>query len=129
VSVVTGTVTRGLGRAAKRLESISCHLEDALGFRPYPGTLNIQLTEVFKPPTNCLFIDVSELGARKTPFRLFKARLNGYSVWVARSASQRETSDTLLGIIGDVKLRETLNVCDGDTVQLEFECRLESSCA
>ena len=122
---MNGIVTSGLGRAAKRLDNLPSHVEAALGFCPYPGTLNIQLAESFKPSTSSLFIDLPEMGGKKAPFRLFKARLNGYSVLVARSASQLKTSDTLLEIIGNVRLREVLHLQDGDTVHLEFECKQE----
>ncbi len=118
---LSGTVTSGLGKAGRRLERVGFRTQEALGFRPYPGTLNIQLDMPLKPSEGWRFVDIPMLGEKKVPFRLFKARLNGYPVLVARSKSQLESSDTILEVIADTRLRETLQVEDGDKILLEFE--------
>jgi CTP-dependent riboflavin kinase len=121
VTAIEGTVVSGLGRAGQKLEAMASDTRNQLGFLPYPGTLNIQLNDVFTFPVSPVCIDVPELGRKRVPFRLFRACLNGHPVWVARSLSQLEDSDSLLEIIADTKLREALSLSDGDLVQIEFD--------
>ncbi len=95
---IRGRVAAGLGKAGGNVRQSAVALRQALGIPDvYPGTLNIVLDADFEaPPWTSIVVD--GLGERQQPFHLYPAAINGQRAWVARSLSQLEISDNVLGI-------------------------------
>ena len=126
-----GVVVPGLGEGAYYL-SISEYVEairDALGFEPYPGTLNINLDE--ESVAKRRFIRESGKGIRIPGFTLngksfcgvtlYKAVISANGVSVIGAALDIEKTkhgENILEVISQVKLRSELRLRDGDKVNI-----------
>lgn len=122
---IDGEVTTGLGKAAFFLsqEFYTREFNKNLGFIPYPGTLNIvvdneHLNEINDIKDNCenIIKPDTEFGAVK----YIKAKLNdevdGAIVFPAKTTHD----ENYLEFIAENRLREELNLKDGDIVSIEF---------
>lgn len=122
---INGEVTTGLGKAAFFLsqEFYTNGFEKNLGFIPFPGTLNIvvgeeYLDEINEIKNNCQNLIKPDEGFGVVKY--IKARLNekinGAIVFPAKTTHEVN----YLEFIAKNKLREELNLHDGDIVTLEF---------
>ena len=122
---INGEVTTGLGKAAYFLsqEFYTREFERNLGFVPFPGTLNVvvsddYLDEINEIKNNCQnLIKPDEcFGAVKyIPAKLCD-EINGAIVFPAKTTHE----ENYLEFIAENKLRDQLNLKDGDIVSLEF---------
>ena len=122
---IDGEVTTGLGKAAYFLsqEFYTKEFEKNLGFVPYPGTLNVivgeqHLDEISKIKDECqnLIKPDTEFGAVKYIEAKLNDEVEGAIVFPAKTTHEEH----YLEFIAENKLRDELNLKDGDTVSLEF---------
>jgi riboflavin kinase len=122
---IDGEVTTGLGKAAYFLsqEFYTNEFKRNLGFIPFPGTLNVivsdeHLDEINEIKDNCQNLIKPDEGFGAVKF--IEATLNddvkGAIVFPAKTTHE----ENYLEFIAEYKLRDQLNLNDGDIVSLEF---------
>ena len=122
---INGEVTTGLGKAAFFLsqEFYTNEFKKYCGFVPFPGTLNVivseeYLDEINEIKNNCENLIKPDEGFGAVKF--IEAKLNedidGAIVFPAKTTHE----ENYLEFIAELKLRDVLNLEDGDTVILEF---------
>jgi len=124
-NMLIGKVTSGLRQASffTQLDWVQEQCFEKLGFKPYPGTLNLEIKEeslhiiqalqtkeCFKlvPP------DPGFCAANTVP--VFIESLPG--AIIVPSAEVSLHAENILEIIAPVNIKETLNINDGDTVKI-----------
>lgn len=122
---IEGEVTTGLGKAAYFLsqEFYTMEFEKNLGFVPFPGTLNVivgeeHLDEINETKNSCenLIRPDEGFGAVKYIEAKLNDEINGAIVFPAKTTHD----ENYLEFIAKIKLRDELNLIDGDIVSLEF---------
>ena len=122
---IEGEVTTGLGKAAFFLsqEFYTREFEKNLGFVPFPGTLNVvvsddHLDEINKIKDACenLIKPDEGFGAVKYIEAILNDEVNGAIVFPAKTTHE----ENYLEFISENRLRDELNLEDGDVVSLEF---------
>ena len=122
---IDGEVTTGLGKAAYFLsqEFYTKEFKKNLGFIPYPGTLNVivsdeYLDEINEIKNNCenLIKPDEGFGAVKYIEATLNDKVKGAIVFPAKTTHE----ENYLEFIAENKLRDELNLKDEDIVSLEF---------
>ena len=122
---IDGEVTTGLGKAAFFLsqEFYTREFEKNLGFVPFPGTLNVvvsddHLDEINEIKNSCenLIKPDEGFGAVKYIEAILNDEVNGAIVFPAKTTHE----ENYLEFISENRLRDELNLEDGDVVSLEF---------
>ncbi|WP_406531907.1 DUF120 domain-containing protein [Methanobrevibacter sp.] len=122
---ITGEVTTGLGKAAYFLsqEFYSRKFKKNLGFVPFPGTLNVIVNEEYLDEINEIKVNCKNLikpdegfGAVKYIEAILNDKIKGAIVFPAKTTHE----ENYLEFISQNKLRDELNLNDGDIVSLEF---------
>ena len=122
---IDGEVTTGLGKAAFFLsqEFYTREFEKNLGFVPFPGTLNVvvsddHLDEINEIKNSCenLIKPDEGFGAVKYIEAILNDEVNGAIVFPAKTTHE----ENYLEFIAENRLRDELNLEDGDVVSLEF---------
>ena len=122
---IDGEVTTGLGKAAYFLSQdfYTKEFKKNLGFIPYPGTLNIIVGEEYLPKISeikntCenLIKPDTEFGAVKYIEAVLNDEIKGAIVFPAKTTHE----ENYLEFISENRLRDELNLEDGDVVSLEF---------
>jgi len=131
--VLRGVVVPGLGEGAVYM-SIPRYVEafrEALGFEPYPGTLNIRLDEestgkrlILRESSKGIKIPGFQLDGREfCSVRVYRATIVGNSISVYGGALDIEKTKhgpEILELIAPVRLRDELRLRDGDAVEVEI---------
>ena len=122
---IDGEVTTGLGKAAYFLsqEFYTKEFKKNLGFVPFPGTLNIivsddYLDEINRIKNTCenLIKPDEGFGAVKYIEATLNDKIKGAIVFPAKTTHE----ENYLEFISENKLRDELMLKDGDIVSLEF---------
>ena len=122
---IDGEVTTGLGKAAYFLsqEFYTREFKKNLGFVPFPGTLNIVVSDDYLDEINEIKNTCENLIKPDEGFgavKYIKAKLNdeieGAIVFPAKTTHEEK----YLEFIAETKLRDELMLNDGDIVSLEF---------
>ena len=122
---INGEVTTGLGKAAYFLsqEFYTNEFKKNLGFIPYPGTLNVIVSDVYLDEINDIKDSCENLikpdegfGAVKYIETILNDEVSGAIVFPAKTTHE----ENYLEFIAEDKLREKLGLEDGDIVSLEF---------
>ena len=122
---INGEVTTGLGKAAYFLSQdfYTKEFKKNLGFVPYPGTLNIIVGEEFLDEINEIKNNCENLIKPDQGFgavKYIEAKLNdsieGAIVFPVKTTHE----ENYLEFIAENKLRDELNLNDGDIVSLKF---------
>ena len=125
--VISGRVMSGMGEGSyyMSLEDYRRQFVEKLGFNPYPGTLNLKI-----PKEQMYFrkmldeedgIIISGFVSENRTFgdvKAFRCRIDGIEGAVVLPARSHYQAD-VLEVIAPVKLRERLNLKDGDVVEVE----------
>ena len=122
---IKGKVTTGLGKAAYFLgqEFYKSQFNKKCGFIPFPGTLNIivpteDLDNIKQMKDKCTNIIKPDEGFGGV--RYIKAILEDNVVGAIVFPDKTTHEETYLEFIAKVKLRDTLNLKDGDEVSLKI---------
>ncbi len=120
----TGTVFTGLGEGGYyvSLKGYAKPFVDALGFQPFPGTLNLRLsTESMVEQRKKLdFLEGVQVAGFKDrtrtygPVKCFKALIDGRSRGAVLAIERTHYDSSVLEVISPVNLRKTLGLDDGD---------------
>ena len=122
---IDGEVTTGLGKAAYFLsqEFYTNEFRKNLGFVPFPGTLNIVVSEKYLDEINDIKNNCDNLikpdegfGAVKYIKAILNDKIEGAIVFPAKTTHD----ENYLEFISENKLRDELNLEDEDIVTLEF---------
>lgn len=123
-----GRVFTGLGegRYYMSLEGYVKQVEEKLGFKPYPGTLNLRLTSredvvnrVKLEEYPSIILSGFSNGKRTYgSVRAFRATINGYKPAAVIIPSRTIHKIDVLEVIAPINLRELLRLKDGDTVRV-----------
>ncbi|MBQ9161222.1 MAG: DUF120 domain-containing protein [Methanobrevibacter sp.] len=122
---INGEVTTGLGKAAYFLsqEFYTNEFKKNLGFIPYPGTLNVIVSDEYLDEINDIKDSCENLikpdegfGAVKYIESILNDEVRGAIVFPAKTTHE----ENYLEFIAEDKLREKLGLEDGDIVSLEF---------
>ena len=122
---INGEVTTGLGKAAYFLsqEFYTKEFKKNLGFIPYPGTLNVIVSDEYLDEINEIKDSCENLikpdegfGAVKYIEAKLNDNVNGAIVFPAKTTHE----ENYLEFIAEDKLRDKLDLKDGDIVSLEF---------
>ena len=122
---IDGEVTTGLGKAAYFLsqEFYTKEFKKNLGFVPFPGTLNIIVSDVYLDEINEIKNTCENLikpdegfGAVKYIEATLNDKIKGAIVFPAKTTHE----ENYLEFISENKLRDELMLNDGDIVSLEF---------
>ncbi len=128
--VITGVVFTGLGEGAYyvSLNGYRLQIKEKLGFDPYPGTLNLKLTE----PSDLYFRELLNHRAgilikgfsngKRTygSVKAFKAKVKDINAAVLLIERTHYGID-ILEVIAPVNLRQALGLRDGDRVSVEVQ--------
>lgn len=122
---IDGKVTTGLGKAAYFLsqEFYTREFEKNCGFIPFPGTLNVivgqeHLAKINEIKDNCenIIKPDTEFGAVKYIDAVLNGDVKGAIVFPAKTTHE----ENYLEFIAENKLRDELDLEDGDVVSIEF---------
>jgi riboflavin kinase len=122
---IDGKVTTGLGKAAFFLsqEFYTKEFDKNLGFIPFPGTLNVIVSEEYLDEINEIKDSCENLikpdegfGAVKYIEAKLNDKIDGAIVFPAKTTHD----ENYLEFIAEDKLRDKLNLNDGDVVFIEF---------
>lgn len=125
---VKGTISAGLGEGAYYLsqEGYIDQLKERFDLKPFPGTLNILLSENDSPMMELLRrgpgIEVEGFRSGERTFGsclCYPCRVNGENGVIM--VPNRTLHQNTLEIISEKKMRDVLNLEDGENVHLEIE--------
>ncbi len=123
MNVIHGKVATGLGEGQYYLsrDGYRSQFHKKLGFVPFPGTLNIQLDKPFVPSGEAIKImEFSEGDKTFGGCLCYKIRIN--SIKAAIVGPERSSyPSNLIEIIAPMNLRESLNLSDGDEVEMTLD--------
>ncbi len=124
-----GVVVSGLGEGAYYMsrKGYVIQFERLLGFTPYPGTLNLKLTEPYYIFQNRLLrklrgIHIKGFRTKERVFgdvRAFKAVIQGSIEGAVIYAERSIYGFDMLEVIAPIYLRDALKLKDGDLVEVE----------
>ena len=131
-----GGVVSGMGEGAyyMSLEGYRRQFKEKLGYEPYPGTLNVRLTdqifmnarrELGKHPS--IFIDGFSDGTRTYGWvKCYRAIINGGAVDNAAVLVLERThyDDSMLEVIAPVPIKQTAGIKNGDRVNVKVQLQM-----
>lgn len=127
---VEALVERGLGEGAYYVSIYSPSFERALGFKPYPGTLNARVYGASSSLRDCLdsgghVLVEPPVGSRGLkPVLVYRAELVGEPrarVYLVKPLASKH-GDDVIELISNTYLREALGLRDGDVVRVRVYC-------
>ena len=126
---IRGVIQSGLGEGAffAGLDWVVDQFERAMGFKPFPGTLNVRVFESDIPALKTFFSEKDfELVSDNPSFcsaRLRKVRINGIpAAAVFPSEDVRAHGREIIELMAEKHLKDALGLKDGDQVSItEFE--------
>ena len=115
-----GTVETGVGEGAMYVAKYNLLFERALGFRAFPGTLNVRTGPVHLHDGTV----VQPPGGMKVTCFSASAHANGRMVKGAVVVPEKSVHKNVLEFIAKANAREALRLKDGDRVELEVRTTL-----
>jgi len=123
---IRGVIERGAGKGASfvGLDWVVEQIEKAMGFKPYPGTLNIRVLEADLPELERFFSEKDFTLVPDDPrfcsADVKRITVNGIlAAAVFPSEDVRIHGKTIVEIIATCHMKEALGLIDGDMVVLE----------
>jgi len=127
---LVGEIFTGMGEGAYYVsrEGYRRQFISKLGFNPYPGTLNIKLSDAQSLRNRALLelfkgIEIegfSDSGRTFGPVKCFKATIDGRVEGALVMARRSHYGRDVVELIAPVDLRKTLGLKDGDVVKAEI---------
>ncbi|MEM2123016.1 MAG: DUF120 domain-containing protein [Candidatus Bathyarchaeia archaeon] len=125
--ILKGIVFTGLGEGAYYMSQPGYirQFQERLGFKPYPGTLNLRLIGGFIPERGKLerLTPITIEGFKNMdrsfgPVKCYRASLNDSEPCIVVTALRTHYEEDVLEVIAPYRLREKLGLRDGSTVTL-----------
>lgn len=121
--VLTGKIVSGVGKAAffTQLDWVQDQCEEKYDFRPYPGTLNLEIKEdglsviealQNRPATELIPTDPNFCTARTLPVSLGSQK----GIIIIPAEDVRVHGKNIVEIMAAVRIKDMLNVNDGDVI-------------
>jgi riboflavin kinase len=124
MKVLAGKVVSGVGNFSYWIDKLKDHYQKKTGLVLFPGTLNVQLGEEYRIPSEAMRLEGEEYGGTVSinivPCRIFEEE----AVILRTDTNERGEGlhpKTLVEVACEVKLRDKYNLKDGDIVQIEVE--------
>jgi len=124
---LTGVVFSDLGRAASFMEIdwVVDSLEQALGFKPFPGTLNVKLDTpeaetVWRAARSAEGIRIGAPDQSFCSARCFRVRIEGNWPGAVILTAVADYPGDKLEVIAPLRLKDALKIQDGARVTIEF---------
>lgn len=122
-----GKVTSGLGKGKYYMskEVYQQVFDKKLGFRPYSGTLNVEVDvderNSFENGSETIEIrEVYEDGERLSNINVTPCRIEGVSCGLL-NLEFTDHPDSIAEVVAPVELRERFNLDDGDKIEIAYE--------
>lgn len=127
-TAITGKIVSGVKQGAffTQLDWVQEQCLEKLGFEPYPGTLNLEIAEENLSSIDELLqkkgIDLIPPNSNFCSGRVIAVSVGGKSAAIVVPADEvRLHGKNVIEIISHLKLKDALNVDDGDHVTLKLE--------
>jgi len=123
--VLQGTVVAGVGGAKNYLASqhIASQVAEKVGFKPYPGTLNIRLSKESTLKRQEFHHDKEDRihpQVNVFPGILIKAQIGQFECAIIHPEDHNYPAD-IVEVIAPINLREKLNLTEGSKVTLTVQ--------
>ena len=120
---ITGKIVSGAGEGAffTRIDWVQQQCNEKLGFKPYPGTLNLEISAEDLPIIESLDrktgIELISPDPKFCNGKAFPVSLGKISAAIIRPEEKvRAHPKSIIEIIAPLNIKKTLNVIDGDIV-------------
>ena len=124
VRILRGQVVSGVGDFGRWIEELHDHYHRKTGLHLFPGTLNVELNEVYSVPANCLRLEAHEYGGAVS-VNLVPCRIFGRPGYILRTdsieAGHGIRSKHVVEVACEVKLRSAHGLTDGDEVEIAVD--------
>ena len=121
--ILRGKVVSGMGSFSYWIEKLAVHYRRKTGMDLFPDTLNVQLDEPYTLPKDVVRLEAREY-AGTVSVNIVPCSIGGRSAFILRTDASEEGRGhhpkTIIEIATDVKLRDHLNLNDGDAVEIEI---------
>lgn len=123
---IQGKVVRGLGQGAYYVDVYASRFRKALGFKPYSGTLNVQVRDdeskravmMMRQSPPLIVSGFSNKGRTFGDVICYRVKVNDQVEAAVVIAQRTHHSENILEVIAPVDLRDELGLEDEDTVSL-----------
>ena len=123
--VITGKIVSGAGEGAyfTRIEWVQQQCDEKLGFKPYPGTLNLEISEEFLPAVETLNrqkgIELISPDPKFCNAKVFHSLLGGVKgAIIFPEEKVRVHPENIIEIIAPLNIKASLEVKDGDSIEI-----------
>lgn len=115
----------GVGKEYLELEPYQRKIKETTGFRPFPGTLNLRadeekVKEVLEDSESSRIESFDYRGESYSGIDVYPARIGDVEVAVLRM-DVTDYGPEVVELVAEEKLRDCLDLEDGDSVVLRFE--------
>jgi riboflavin kinase len=121
--ILRGKLVSGLGDFGYWIDRLGDHYERKTGMRLYPGTLNVELEEVYSLPPHPMRLEAHEYGGRVS-VNIVPCRIFGRPAFLLRTDQNENGTGhhprNLIEIATDIRLRDAYSLKDGDPVEVEL---------
>jgi CTP-dependent riboflavin kinase len=124
---ITGRIVSGIKKGAyfTQLEWVQDQCQEKLGFKPYPGTLNLEIEAEAIPIVDALRqgegIELASPDADFCSGHVYRVSVMGVSGAIVAPAEDVSVhGKNIIEIIAPISLKEALDVKDGDEIMLTF---------
>jgi CTP-dependent riboflavin kinase len=123
--IITGKITSGTGEGAyfTQIGWVQQQCDEKLGFKPYSGTLNLEISEKFLPAIELLdqkkgieLISPDPKFCNAMAFRVSLADING--ALILPEEKVRVHPKNIIEIIAPLNIKASLKVKDGDFLKI-----------
>ena len=124
--VIEGQIVTGIGEGAYYIDVYSAKLKNALGFKPYLGTLNVKVTDDDSRKAVSRMKNSPPLVLNGFRFKgrtfgdviCYRVKINDEIEAAVVIAQRTHHSEDILEIVAPVDIRKALGLLDDDTVRL-----------
>ncbi|MEO9294916.1 MAG: DUF120 domain-containing protein [Nitrososphaera sp.] len=129
-----GSVVSGMGEGAyyMSLEGYKKQFKEKLGYEPYPGTLNVRLTdqlfmtarrELGRHPS--IFLEGFSDGARTYGWvKCYRATINGAVDAAVLVLERTHYDDSMLEVIAPVSIKDAAGIKNGDRIKVQVHIQM-----
>lgn len=124
MSFYVGKVVSGMGNFSFWIDKLHDHYLRKTGMRLYPGTLNVELEQPYSLPKDVLRLEGAEYGGTVS-VNIVPCLIAGRKAFLLRTDANEQGlghhPKTIIEIATDVRLRDALQLKDGDAVAIEIQ--------